>query len=450
MRQKAQTQSPVPTRAATALLVLGLAETALAVFQWMQLLTLRSGGATVCGVSEHVNCETVWNSPFASAVHHVLGMPVAGLGLVWGLTASALAALYLVWARKRQAVRPAVNGLRLTAAAGVVGTLVFAVASANAGALCPTCLGTYVLVLAFAAVALKGLPGPLAPLAGEWGKALGWSGGIALAAFLALLGPGLATPSASAEGAGSLLPAQAQQGPAAPGSLEEYIDELGPREKQFMATALAAYRASKPQAAFAPARRLYGPKEAPVKMVEWTDSRCPHCKALVEAVAELKRRAPPGSFSLEARQFPLDSACNPKMPPRATDGTNVRCLAAKAQICLEGAEDFWSLRERLFANQVGLTPESVVEIASAGSVPRAQLQACMDSADTQAKLQQDIDYAMKHDLKGTPLVVVNGREAMAFPPFLYALIMTGGNPDAPAFARLPAAPAPEAHEGHEH
>jgi serine/threonine-protein kinase len=174
-------------------------------------------------------------------------------------------------------------------------------------------------------------------------------------------------------------------------------------------------------------------------MVEWTDSKCPHCKALVEALAELKRQVPPGRFSLEARQFPLDSACNPKMPPNATDGSGTRCAAAKAQICLEGAEDFWALRERLFANQMGLTPTRVMEIASSGSVPREKLQACMDSPETAAKLQEDIGYAIQHDLHGTPLVVVNGREAMAFPPFLYALIMSGGDVDAPAFARLPRA-----------
>ncbi|MFY0581076.1 vitamin K epoxide reductase family protein [Cystobacter fuscus] len=90
---------PPPVRGAQVLLALGLAESALSLFQWSQLLTLRQGGATVCGVSDHVNCETVWNTPFAGAVHEYLRMPVAGLGLVWGIVAVALSALYLVWQR---------------------------------------------------------------------------------------------------------------------------------------------------------------------------------------------------------------------------------------------------------------------------------------------------------------------------------------------------------------
>ncbi len=438
MSKKANPTPPPPTRPAVVLLLLGLAESGLAVFQWLQLLTLRGGGATVCGVSETLNCETVWNAPFASAVHTTLGMPVAALGLVWGLTATVLSALYLVWARQRRTVRPAVNGLRLTAAAGVVGTLVFALASLSSGALCPTCIATYVLVIAFAAVAVKGLPGALAPAAGEWGKALAWSGGLALVAFLALLGPGLATPKAS-DGA-LALPAQglsSDASPAAPGSLEAYLDSLSAREKQLVANGLAAWRQDNPLPAHAPARRIYGSADAPVKVVEWTDSKCGHCKSFVEAVAQLKKQIPEGKFSLEARQFPLDSQCNAKMPPRATDGTGTRCVAAKAQICLEGAEDFWALRERLFANQVALDAARVMEIASSGSVSREQLQTCMDSPETAAKLQEDVEYAVKHDLHGTPLVVVNGRELMAAPPLLYALIMSGGDANAPAFARLP-------------
>ena len=46
----------------------------LAMYQWFELITVRRGGSTVCSVNETVNCATVWNSPFASAVHDTLGM----------------------------------------------------------------------------------------------------------------------------------------------------------------------------------------------------------------------------------------------------------------------------------------------------------------------------------------------------------------------------------------
>jgi protein-disulfide isomerase/uncharacterized membrane protein len=439
MSKKANPPPPVPVRGAVALLVLGLAESALAIYQWAELLTLRAGGATACGISERVNCETIWNTPFASRVHEALGIPVAGLGLLWGLVATALAGLYLAWRRSGHTVRPAVNGLRLTAAAGVLSTVVFAGVSASAGALCPTCLATYALVLTFAAVAWKGLPGPLTPQAGEWGRTLKWTGGFALAAFVALIMPGRATPKLSA--AEEAMP----QITAAPGSLEAYLKGLSERDKQMTANALAAYRTGKVLPAHAPARRLHGTATAPVKIVEWTDSKCPHCKTMVEAVAALKKRVPEGKLSLEARQFPLDGTCNPAMLPHQTDGTGVRCLAAKAQICLEQAPDFWELREKLFAAQAELTGAKVLEIASSGSVTRSQLEECMNSEAARERINEDVTYAKQHDIHGTPLVVVNGRSVPTSVPFLYALAMAGGDADAPAFKVLPAPLPQQAH-----
>ena len=446
MSKKANPPPPVPVRSALALLGLGLAESALSIFQWMQLATLRQGGSTVCGVSEKINCETVWNSAFASAVHELTRMPVAVLGLVWGVVAVALSAVYLVWQRNGHAVRPAVNGLRLTAAAGVVATVVFGIASASAGALCPTCLGTYALTLAFAGVAWRGLPGPLLPQSGEWGRALQWTGGFTVAAYLALLLPAMQIPRASA-GTGKTGTQSAVAPFGGSGSLEDFLRSRDPREQQAISNALAQYRQDSPLPPRSPTRRLYGSKDAPVKMVEWTDSRCPHCKSLVEALASIKASIPEGKLSLEARQFPLDAACNPIMPPHAADRSGVRCLAAKAQICLEEAPDFWELREQLFAAQASLTSAKVLDILSAGSVSRSQLEACIASADTQRKVVEDAEYAKQHDLHGTPLVVVNGREAMALPSFLYALIMTDGNPDAPAFKVLP---PPQAMQAHDH
>jgi serine/threonine-protein kinase len=447
MSKKANPPPPVPVRGAVALLALGLAESALSIFQWTQLLTLRGGGATVCGVNERINCETVWNSAFASRLHELFGIPVAGLGLVWGLAATGLAALYLAWRRSGRTVRPAVNGLRLVAAVGALSTVVFAAASAGAGALCLTCLGTYGLVLAFAAVAWKGLPGPLLPQAGEWGRALQWTVGLTAAVFVALLIPGRSTPKASTAEA-QLPPAPTAS--AAPVSLEAYVAGLSAMEKQVLADALAAYRRAEPKPALGPTRRRYGSADAPVKMVEWTDSKCPHCKSLVEALAVLKKRVPEGKFALEARQYPLDGACNPGLPARMAGAPSVRCMAAQAQICIEDAPDYWELREKLFAAQAALDTERVVVLASSGSVKRPQLEACMASPETALKLRQDIEYAHQYDIQGTPLVVVNGREAPAFVPFLYALIMAGGDTNAPAFASLPPPRPPRTDDGHGH
>jgi serine/threonine-protein kinase len=231
---------------------------------------------------------------------------------------------------------------------------------------------------------------------------------------------------------------------AEPGSLEAYLQGLSPREQQLVSNALEMYRRDTPLPAKAPARRRFGPVDAPVKIVEWTDSKCPHCKSLVEVISAIKKRVPEGKLSLEARQFPLDGACNPGINPQNTDG-GLRCLAAKAQICLEDAPDFWELRDKLFAAQSALTQETVMQIASSGSVSRSQLEACVNDPKTTKLLHEDVAYAKQHDIHGTPLVVVNGREVPPNMAVLYALIMAGGDANAPAFRGLPKPQPPVAH-----
>ena len=61
----------------------------------------------------------------------------------------------------------------------------------------------------------------------------------------------------------------------------------------------------------------------------------------------------------------------------------------------------------------------------------------MASPETERKLKDDIAYAMKFSPKGTPLVLINGKEGTAVPSFLLAMALSNANPNAPAFSVLP-------------
>jgi serine/threonine-protein kinase len=302
------------------------------------------------------------------------------------------------------------------------------------------------------------IPGPVLPQKNaEMKGAAVWSGGFAVAAYLGLLGPGLATPHANASGTELLgkvekskAAAPEKQTPSSSAgrpfsavdqALADFIGTLPVQEKQRLSNMVAMYRANAaaaPAQGAQPARGLFGPNNAPLKMVEWVDIRCGHCRQLNDVMAEIKKVSPPGSFSLEARNFPLDSECNPQV--QSTDGMGVRCAAAKAMICLEPTKEFWDIRDKLFTAQADLTSkDKVLEIASSGSMKRPALESCMASPETAKKLQDDIDQAMKFNLQGTPLVVLNGREGFAMPTFLYAMTLTGGESTSPAFDALPPA-----------
>jgi hypothetical protein len=60
----------------------------------------------------------------------------------------------------------------------------------------------------------------------------------------------------------------------------------------------------------------------------------------------------------------------------------------------------------------------------------------VESPDTDARLQEDVQLAAAFQPEGTPLVLVNGRKGTSFGPFFYAMILTWGAPDHPAFAVL--------------
>ena len=48
---------------------------------------MRSGGSSFCGFGGKLDCEAVWSGAFASTVHRLTGVPIAGWGLAWSAAA---------------------------------------------------------------------------------------------------------------------------------------------------------------------------------------------------------------------------------------------------------------------------------------------------------------------------------------------------------------------------
>ena len=407
------------------MLVTALAEALLSVYQWMELLLVRGGGTATCAINETVNCATVWSSDFASRVHAMVGMPVAGLGLVWGLTAFGVT---VVLTRRLIAggdISGPLAAAKVWAALGVLSCITFGVASAKIGAVCVTCLGTYALTIGFAMPVLL-----LLPKAPSFTPAAAWLGSIAVPVFVVLLWPGSQTPKAG-------IAATAIKDSVKEQDVLKYFSSLQWGEAQATADARAAWEKSPvlDSSAF-PVHHRFGPADAPVKLVEFTDILCGHCRALMSTLEELKKAVPSANLSIEPRYFPLDSQCNKRVSMSSGDG--VRCLGAKVQICLEGSAQFWALRSELFENQQALGKEKILEIASKG-MPREKLQACIEAPQTQARIDEDVAYATLYNLDGTPLVLLNGRETAPVAPFLYGMMLSKGDAKTKYFASLPPA-----------
>jgi serine/threonine-protein kinase len=469
------TESSIAQRPAAAglaaLTALGVAHALWTLFQWTQLVAARTGGQSFCGFGDAASqaCTAVWDSELASTVQAYTALPVAGWGLVWSLVAIALPLSSLAvraaeagdgsasHARGKEARLALWPATRLTGLAGLAVVAALLLASALAGRLCTSCAVTYMLVTAYAAVCLR-----LTPLRGAGllrGVTLA-TGAVALA-FVLLYVPGLRTPrhqagegvqvlqKLAAERAHSSTAAAPSSTAAAPGadvaqpahpsdlqaeaSIRELLSQFGPETLQNFSDALDTY-ARTPVLPRPPPRALIGRSDAPVQITEFSDALCGHCADLHEAIVQIRAALPPDSFSIEPRQFPLDSSCNAELTGEST--SPVRCVAARAQICLEGEPDAFDFSGSLFLNQRGLDEGRIYELA-APIMPHDELSACIRAAATEEKLKSDIAWATEHDIQGTPLVLLNGRETPAFPPLLYALILARGDARHPAFAALP-------------
>jgi uncharacterized membrane protein/protein-disulfide isomerase len=432
----------ITPRSLATLCLLGVLSGFWSLFLWAQLVLVRSGGSSFCGFGGNLDCEAVWSGAFASTIHRFTGVPIAGWGLAWSAAAFLLPLLALLRSAEERALAPLPTAVRLVGLAGILAVALMIAESAIAGALCLGCVVTYVIVGAYGFIALllwrpAGFPQALRGFllaAGAFGGAL-----------LLLLYPGLRTPKSSGEaGRKAVAGAAAQPGggarPVAGAAnaqsdkiLADLIASLEPALKQTFADSLAIYRAAQTQRV-PPPRALAGSDLAPVRITEFTDILCEHCAGLQETLRTLRESSPPGSFSVDARQFPLDGRCNSFVGQNK--GDDVRCAAAKSRICMEPTGKEPQFAAALFAAQKGLTREKVLEIA-APFMPRPALTACMDSASTRLKLEDDITAAGLFDSDGTPIVAINGRKGTSFGPFLYAMVLTRGNSEHPAFEALP-------------
>lgn len=415
-------------------MVSSAANAALAVYQWSELFGIRSGGTAACSINETINCATVWNSGFASHMHEWFGMPIAGLGLVWALTAAVLAGLVAWRSGSGRDVTTLVGSVKVTALVGVLSCITFASASFAAGALCLTCLGTYALVSVYGFAAFVLLPKPWFSTE-KLGSSIAWAVVIAVPVFLGLLVPGQRTPKAVEAKISATTESSDVE-------LSKYLESMPEAEKQYTAYSRAQWLgATKPEMAPVSARAMLGAADAPVAVVEFTDILCSHCKQLELTLGELRRVLPEGRMSVDARHFPLDGECNSKVAKVWGDG--IRCLAAKVQVCLEGSPSLWPVKHELFSKQESLTKELILEVATSQSgQSRETLLACVAKPETQAKIDEDVRYATTYGITGTPLVLVNGKQTPPSGAFLLAMAINRGDVNAPFFKALPPPPTP--------
>ncbi|MDX2165671.1 MAG: vitamin K epoxide reductase family protein [Deltaproteobacteria bacterium] len=336
--------------------------------------------APACNVSSAINCEVVLSSDYA----YLFGIPIAWTAVA-AYAGFALAALVAWQTGSAQRRRQLASGLFIAAVAALGFSLYLALVSVFVlGAICPFCTGLYVVNLALLVATARLASATQAVTRDQqtWQARARLAGVGAVAALVLLAGTLAWKVSASAY---DLTPAQVCE-----------------RDPSFC----EKYRAMPVTDGDLSGGHVKGSSDPKVTIVEFSDFECGHCLKAYESLKEVLPRYSK-DVQVRFRHFPLDSACNPTIPPGA--GHRYACLAAVAAECAGQQQKFWEYHDQLFEHQPVFDRDSLFAYAERVGLDRAQFTACLESDAARAAVQRDIAAGTQLKIESTPTLYFNGR-----------------------------------------
>lgn len=139
-----------------------------------------------------------------------------------------------------------------------------------------------------------------------------------------------------------------------------------------------------------------GAKDAPVVIVEWADFQCPYCAAAFPVLDQVVAQYPE-YVRLVFKNYPLSSHEHSE-------------IAARAAVAASRQGKFWEMHHALFENQQsGLDRPVLLKIAHDLGLDEKKFTADLDSEAVADEVNKDRKQAEKLDLRGTPMIYINGR-----------------------------------------
>jgi protein-disulfide isomerase len=138
----------------------------------------------------------------------------------------------------------------------------------------------------------------------------------------------------------------------------------------------------------------FGPADAKVQLVEFSDFQCPYCSRAAEVVHRIKEKYGTKVHFL-FRQFPLP------MHPNARG-------AAEAALTANSQGKFWEFHDRLFQNQQQLDRAGLEEHAKLAGLNLPAFKKALDSHQFAPVVDSDLKLGEKVHVNGTPTLFVNG------------------------------------------
>lgn len=170
----------------------------------------------------------------------------------------------------------------------------------------------------------------------------------------------------------------------------QVLDEL--KQNEAKNQPLSQETQAKIAAAGAPS---FGPENAKVTIVEFSDFQCPFCTRAANVVHQIREKYG-DKVRFVFRQFPL---------PMHGDAH----LAAQAALAAHQQGKFWEFHDLLFANQRALTRPSLEGYAKQVGLDVPRLEKALDDQSLKAAVDADVKLGEEVNVSGTPTVFINGK-----------------------------------------
>lgn len=150
---------------------------------------------------------------------------------------------------------------------------------------------------------------------------------------------------------------------------------------------------------------VYGPAEAAITIIEFSDYECPYCRRWHVEVWPQIQEVYGDQVRLVYRDFPLTTIHANATP------------AAAAANCAGKQGHYWEYSERLFSMELGLSISAYEQYASEMDLDMNDFTACLESGDQNDEVMADYEYAANLGVRSTPTFFVNGIPLVGAQPF---------------------------------
>jgi len=141
---------------------------------------------------------------------------------------------------------------------------------------------------------------------------------------------------------------------------------------------------------------VYGPSDAKVTMIKYSDFECPYCAKFRDTMDELLDEYG-NDVRLVFRHFPLSFHANARS-------------AAMAAECAGEQDMFWEMYQEIFdANELGtMSVDAWKQAAEDLGLDTDQFDECLDSEKYANKINEQMQAGVEAGVRGTPATFING------------------------------------------